>query len=167
MTGATATSGKRTQCLIIPDWPAKADTPDLQSITQLVHSFYGDVLQDPLLGPVFEKALRGRWNQHLQRLVDFWSTVALGQRSFKGDVLGQHMALEGITPAHFSAWMGLWQQHTERLFVPHVALDLQRAARGIARTLFRGYFGSGTAFGAALDSGETPSRARYRGVPET
>jgi len=76
--------------------------PSVESITQLVHGFYDDVRQDPLLGPVFEKALHGQWDAHLQRLVDFWSTVALGTRSFKGDVFGKHMALEGCgssTPA--------------------------------------------------------------------
>lgn len=120
--------------------------PSVESITRLVHGFYGDVRKDPLLGPVFEKALHGRWDAHLQRLVDFWSTVALGTRSFRGDVFGKHMALEGVTPAHFAAWVGLWQQHTARLFAPEVAQALQVAAHGIARNLFRGYFGSDPAF---------------------
>ena len=128
-----------------PDTQA-ALAPDVYRIAQLVHGFYADVRNDPLLGPVFEKALHGRWDAHLQRLVDFWSTVALGTRSFKGDVFGKHMALEGVTPAHFAAWVGLWQQHTSRLFAPEVAHHLQVAAHGIARNLFRGYFGSDPAF---------------------
>ena len=128
------------------DGPGGHAPPSVESITQLVHGFYGDVRRDPLLGPVFEKALHGQWDAHLQRLVDFWSTVVLGTRSFKGDVFGKHMALEGVTPAHFAAWVGLWQQHTSRLFAPEVARDLQVAAHGIARNLFRGYFGSDPAF---------------------
>lgn len=132
---------------------ALVQTPDLQTITQLVHDFYGDVRRDPLLGPVFDKALDGRWDAHLQRLVDFWSTVALGTRSFKGDVFAKHMALEGVTPAHFAAWVGLWQRHTNDLFVPGVAQDLQVAAHGIARNLFRGYFSSDPAFASPRDDG--------------
>ena len=139
-----------------PDTTA-ALTPDADRIALLVHGFYADVRNDPLLGPVFEKALHGRWDAHLQRLVDFWSTVALGTRSFKGDVFGKHMALEGITPAHFAAWVGLWQQHTNRLFAPEVAHDLQVAAHGIARNLFRGYFGSDPAF--------VPPRVEHGGHP--
>lgn len=131
--------------------PTALPGPSVESITQLVHGFYGDVRQDPLLGPVFEQALQGQWDAHLQRLVDFWSTVALGTRSFKGDVFGKHMVLEGITPAHFSAWTALWQQHTSRVFAPEVAQDLQVAAHGIARNLFRGYFGSTPAFAASRD----------------
>ena len=126
--------------------PTSQLTPSVESITQLVHGFYGDVRRDPLLGPVFDEALHGQWDAHLQRLVDFWSTGALGTRSFKGDVFGKHMALEGVTPAHFAAWVGLWQQHTSRLFAPEVARDLQVAAHGIARNLFRGYFGNDPGF---------------------
>jgi hemoglobin len=130
---------------------------DAGSIARLVHGFYADVRNDPLLGPVFEQALHGRWDEHLERLVNFWSTVALGTRSFKGDVFGTHMALEGITPAHFAAWVRLWQQHTSRLFAPEVAEDLQVAAHGIARNLFRGYFGSDPAF--------VPPRGEHGGHP--
>jgi hemoglobin len=131
--------------------------PNTESITQLVHGFYGDVRNDPLLGPVFEKALHGQWDAHLQRLVDFWSTVALGTRSFRGDVFGKHMALQGVTPAHFAAWVGLWQQHTSRLFAPEVAQDLQIAAHGIARNLFRGYFGTDPAFASPRAAHDTAS----------
>lgn len=120
--------------------------PGTESMAVLVHGFYADVRAHPLLGPVFEAALQGRWDAHLARLVDFWCTVALGARSFKGDVFGKHMALTGVTPAHFAAWVGLWQQHTSRLFAPEVAQELQVAAHGIARNLFRGYFGQDPAF---------------------
>lgn len=132
-----------------------AAAPTVETITALVHGFYADVRQDPLLGPVFEHALHGRWDAHLQRLVDFWSTVALGTRSFRGDVFSKHMALEGVTPAHFAAWVGLWKKHTEQLFAPDVARDLQVAAHGIARNLFRGYFGSEPGFIARHPDGHT------------
>lgn len=125
-----------------------ATQPTADTIAQLVQGFYADVRLDPLLGPVFERALHGQWDTHLQRLVDFWSTVALGTRSFKGDVFGKHMVLTGVTPAHFAAWTGLWQQHTNRMFAPDVARELQAAAHGIARNLFRGYFGHEPAFAA-------------------
>ena len=90
-------------------------TPTVESISELVHAFYADVRQDALLGPVFDEALNGQWDEHLHRLVDFWSTVLLGSRSFKGNVLGKHMQLQGITPAHFAAWVRLWNEHTARL----------------------------------------------------
>lgn len=116
--------------------------PNRESITALVHGFYADVRLDPLLGPVFERALAGQWEPHLKRLVEFWSTIVLGTRSFRGNVVGKHMELEGITPAHFATWVRLWAQHTSRLFTPGVAQQLQQAAHGVARNLFRAYFDS-------------------------
>ena len=68
--------------------------PSTESLTELVHSFYADVRADALLGPVFEEALHDRWEPHLGRMVDFWSTVALGSKSFSGNVFAKHMALQ-------------------------------------------------------------------------
>lgn len=115
--------------------------PTRESLTTLVHGFYADVRADPLLGPVFERAIGAHWDAHLARMVEFWSTVALGTRSYRGDVFGKHMALEGVTPAHFAAWVRLWAEHTSRLFAPETARELQVVAHGIARNLFRGLFG--------------------------
>ena len=119
----------------------KHAVPSTASLTALVHGFYADVRADPLLGPVFEEALRDRWEPHLARMVDFWSTVAMGSKSFSGNVFGKHMALSGVTPAHFAAWVRLWEHHTNALFAPDVAQELQITAHGIARNLFYGYFG--------------------------
>lgn len=131
--------------------------PDRAAVTALVTAFYADVQRDPLLGPVFERALHGQWDAHRARLVEFWSTVLLGTRSFRGDVMGRHMALEGITPAHFAAWVRLWQRHTTERFAPDVAERLQQAAHGIARNLFRGYFGAEPPFAAAQTGHPTHS----------
>ena len=128
------------------------NAPTTESITALVHGFYADVRADPLLGPVFEEALRDHWEPHLARMVDFWSTVLLGSKSFSGNVFAKHMALQGVTPAHFAAWVRLWGQHTDRLFAPEVAHELQATAHGIARNLFRGYFGTLPAFSGAAPS---------------
>ena len=115
--------------------------PTRENLATLVHGFYADVRADPLLGPVFERTIGAHWDAHLARMVEFWSTVALGTRSYRGDVFGKHTALEGVTPAHFAAWVRLWALHTGRLFAPDVARDLQAVAHGMARNLFRGLFG--------------------------
>lgn len=125
----------------VPSSPGTRGPLSRERLSTLVHRFYADVRADALLGPVFEDALHDRWEPHLERMVEFWSTVALGSRSFTGNVFGKHMALSGVTPAHFSHWVGLWKDNTERLFEPDVAHDLQVTAHGIARNLFHGYFG--------------------------
>ncbi|MBX3607231.1 MAG: group III truncated hemoglobin [Piscinibacter sp.] len=115
-------------------------------LAELVHEFYADVRADTLLGPVFDGLIGPRWEPHLLRMVEFWSTVALGTRSFRGNVYAKHMALDGVQPEHFLRWLTLWHRHTNRLLPPVDARELQRVAHGIARNLFHGFFGHFAAF---------------------
>ena len=97
---------------------------DRASITVLVHRFYDAIRADPDLGPVFEAELHGRWDAHLERMVDFWSTATKVSRSFRGNVYGKHMALPRIAPMHLKQWLRLWKVNTQALFAPAVAAEL-------------------------------------------
>ena len=121
--------------------PDRARPMNVQSLRELVESFYADVRRDPQLGPLFERVIGPDWTAHLERIHAFWSTVALGTRSFSGNVFGKHMAIEGVAPALFGRWLTLWQMHTERWLDPVDAATLQHTAQGIARNLFLGLFG--------------------------
>jgi hemoglobin len=114
---------------------------DRSSIHTLVHEFYADVRADPVLGPVFDGAIGNRWDAHLARMVEFWSTVMLGTHNFQGNVFGTHMALSGVEPEHFRRWLGMFFTTTERLFEPAVAQEFQVVGKRIASSLQYGYFG--------------------------
>jgi hemoglobin len=114
---------------------------DRSSIHTLVHEFYADVRADPVLGPVFDGAIGNRWDAHLARMVEFWSTVMLGTHDFQGNVFGTHMALSGVEPEHFRRWLGMFFATTERLFEPEVAQEFQVVGKRIASSLQYGYFG--------------------------
>ncbi len=45
-------------------------------IHDLVHAFYADVRRDPLIGPIFERQIEN-WDEHLEKLIAFWSSVTL------------------------------------------------------------------------------------------
>ncbi len=113
---------------------------DRASITVLVHRFYDAIRADPELGPVFEAKLHDHWDAHLERMVDFWCTAMKVSRSFRGNVYGKHMALPRIAPMHLKQWLRLWQAHTQALFAPSVAADLQDVATGVARVMHLGWF---------------------------
>ncbi len=49
--------------------------PDDAMLGRLVHEFYDRVRSDPLLGPVFADRIAD-WGPHLDRMVEFWSSVA-------------------------------------------------------------------------------------------
>ena len=113
---------------------------DRASITVLVHRFYDAIRADPDLGPVFEAELHGRWDAHLERMVDFWSTATKVSRSFRGNVYVKHMALPRIAPMHLKQWLRLWKVNTQALFAPAVAAELQDVATGVARVMHLGWF---------------------------
>jgi hemoglobin len=51
-------------------------------ITAVVDAFYMKVRRDPVLGPVFARAIADdAWPAHLAIIQDFWSSVMPGRRS--------------------------------------------------------------------------------------
>lgn len=116
----------------------------------LVHAFYADVRADTALGPVFDAAIGEHWTHHLERMVEFWSSLMLGSRGFSGNVYGKHMALEGVEPGHFERWMTHWHHHT-RHFAPDDRQRLRQAAQTIGRSLFLGFFNRSAEFIAGDD----------------
>lgn len=111
------------------------------AIATLVGDFYADIRRDSLLQPVFDGAIGADWAPHLARMVDFWCSVMLRSAEFKGNVYGTHMQLRGIEAEHFRRWLGLFEQHVRRLFVPAEAEAFLAAARRIAASLQYGFFG--------------------------
>lgn len=117
---------------------------DRNGVVDLIHAFYADVRSDPLLGPIFGEVIQDDWEPHLARMVEFWSTIMLGSRSFKGNVYGKHVELGQrlpVRPEHFFRWLTLWNKHTSGRFVRDIAQDMQTTAQGIGRNLFYGFFG--------------------------
>ena len=111
------------------------------SIKLLVRDFYADIRRDGVLQPVFDGAIGGNWEVHLERMVDFWCSVMLSSGEFKGNVYGKHMQLQGVEAEHFRRWLGLFEAHARRMFAPETAEAFLAAARRIAASLQYGYFG--------------------------
>jgi hemoglobin len=78
-------------------------------VERLVHDFYGRVRADAILGPIFESRLAGRWDAHLGKMVDFWSSIALKSGRYGGSPHVAHQRL-GLEPAHFERWLGLFEE---------------------------------------------------------
>jgi hemoglobin len=112
-----------------------------ESVATLVHTFYGGVRADPVLGPVFNAAIGEHWGPHLERMVAFWTTTMLKTQPFQGNVFAKHMALNGITPEHFQRWLTMFEATAARLFAPEVAAEFTLVARRIAASLQFGFLG--------------------------
>jgi truncated hemoglobin YjbI/tellurite resistance-related uncharacterized protein len=111
-------------------------TDELQAaLPDLIDTFYGRVRQDPELGPVFNDAVAD-WDHHLALLVEFWSSVMLGTRSFTGNPMQAHLKhAERISSDMFGRWLAIWGETTDALLSPAAASALQAKAARIGQSL--------------------------------
>lgn len=102
-------------------------------LRRLVYGFYARVRSDPLLGPVFADRIAD-WDPHLDRMVAFWSSVALMTGRYHGAPVPKHAGLP-VTWEHFERWLALFRETAEEVCSPAGAAHvIDRAAR-IARSL--------------------------------
>lgn len=117
---------------------AETDINDA-SIKRLVDHFYGKILEDDLLGPVFKRAIgetRDDWGPHLLTMYRFWSSVMQGTGRYKGNPVQAHRKLTPeVEPHYFDRWLALWADATEEVFAPEPAAQFQAKARNIAQSL--------------------------------
>ena len=95
--------------------PPTLTLPSEEQIKDLVDRFYSRVRQDELLGPVFARAVGDHWAEHLAKMSDFWSTVVLASRRYKGNPMQVHIDLPRLSEGHFDRWLSLWIITTSEL----------------------------------------------------
>ncbi|WP_421851510.1 group III truncated hemoglobin [Oricola sp.] len=106
-------------------------------IERLVHEFYSRVRKDKLLGPVFE-AIVEEWDDHLRKLCDFWSSVALLSGRYKGTPMQAHAAIGNISAQHFDRWLELFSATASDTCPQAAAVFFNDRAGRIAQSLERG-----------------------------
>lgn len=89
--------------------------PNEQQIKELVDSFYSRVRNDELLGPIFATAIGEHWEEHLAKIADFWSSVVLASRRYKGNPMLAHIALPRLGRDHFERWLSHWRATASEL----------------------------------------------------
>lgn len=117
----------------------KAITPAV--IASVVDDFYARCRRDPVLGPVFEAQVDD-WDEHLARIRAFWGAALLRDGGYSGRPLEAHLAIPGLAPEHFSAWLRLFaltvESHSPPLTEGDVALFKTRAGRMANRLMAAG-----------------------------
>ena len=106
---------------------------DEDTLRDLVHAFYGKVRGDSVLGPIFAARITD-WGPHLERMVAFWSSVALMTGRYHGRPVPAHTPLP-IDGAHFQRWLGLFRETAHEVCTPSGALHVIERAERIARSL--------------------------------
>lgn len=122
---------------------------DEAMIELLVHGFYDRVRADALLGPVFADRIAD-WAPHLERMVQFWSSVALMTGAYHGQPMRMHLPLP-IDGRFFDRWLQLFEETATDLCPPAASAHFVERARRIAESL---ELGIATAQGVRLAKGQ-------------
>ena len=102
-------------------------------ILKLISSFYVDVRQHAVLGPIFNTHIPD-WPAHLEKIAEFWALQTGGPTRYRGGFAGAHLPL-GLQAEHFQHWLGLWEWNNGRHLAPGEAEEMNRLAHEFARRL--------------------------------
>ncbi len=100
-------------------------------IELLVNTFYERVRKDGLIGPVFEEKIGAHWEEHLQKMYNFWENILLGNNVYQGRPFPPHARLP-IGQEHFNAWLGLFHHTVDELFSGPLADEAKKRSVMIA-----------------------------------
>ena len=112
---------------------------DDNMIERLVRGFYARVRDDDILGPIFATRIKD-WEPHLQKMCDFWSSVALMSGRYHGKPMAMHIPLP-VDARHFDRWLALFEATAQELCPSSAANHFIRLAHRIAETLKLGMAG--------------------------
>jgi hemoglobin len=113
-----------------------------EDVFLLVSTFYAKIKKDEFIGPIFLKAIPNEdWDNHLEKLTDFWETNLFFAKKYKGNPMQVHKQLDvennfTITQKHFGKWLELWITTLDELFVGEKVLKAKNSARSISFLLF-------------------------------
>lgn len=104
------------------------DITDRRDVILLVNTFYDKVKSDPLIGKLFSRVT---WDTHLPVMYSFWSSMMLGEASYRGNPLQKHLPLP-LEKEHFERWLALWMETVDELFKGDRAEEIKMRAQSIA-----------------------------------
>jgi|SRR5690606_31599095 len=106
----------------------KNDISTREDIEKLVNQFYEKVQKDQLLAPVFSHV---DWDHHLPIMYNFWSSMMLGDQSYRGNPLQKHLPL-AIEGEHFDQWLKLFHETIDANFAGEKAEEIKSRSLSIA-----------------------------------
>jgi len=118
----------------------RKDIKTRDDIYLLVTSFYKKVMNDELLGPFFNEKIKD-WDEHFERLTNFWESSLFLKTKYYGNPLEAHVKVDkennnSITELHFGIWLNLWYATIEEYFEGEYAENAKRRARKMGTFLY-------------------------------
>lgn len=115
-----------------------------EDVAFLVRQFYARIRTDEEIGFYFNKTIEN-WEEHLDKLTDFWEMNLFGGRNFHGNPIEAHNRVDknfnqSITPDVFGIWLNLWFLTIDEFFEGENADTLKRRARKMSTMLYMNIF---------------------------
>ena len=114
------------------------DLSTRSGIETLVTNFYAKVKCDSLIGPFFTEVAQVDWDAHIPMLCDFWESILLGTKGYKGNPLQAHQQLHkkaSLGTEHFERWTQLFIETVDEHFSGTLAETAKQRALSIATVL--------------------------------
>lgn len=116
----------------------ESDIKNNEDVRLLVDSFYEKVLKDEVIAYLFTEVAHLNVAEHMPVMYSFWSSILLGENSYKGNPMDKHFALnekEVLKKEHFDRWIKLWVETVDELFTGDVAEEAKNRAKQIAQLM--------------------------------
>ncbi len=116
----------------------KKDLYNREDVELLVDTFYDKVKANATIGYIFNDIAKVDWENHLPLMYSFWASILLGEHSFSGNPMDNHIQLSKIAPMtdiEFSEWLNIFAQTTDELFEGEKAEEAKTRASNIARLM--------------------------------
>jgi len=98
----------------------------------LLVAFYATVVKDPMLAPYFAGLDMGA---HMDRIVDFWSTMLFRTGRYSGNAFLPHLSMSGLTAEHFARWVTTLEGTVDDRYVGKHAELMKALAHRIAYSM--------------------------------
>lgn len=106
-----------------------------ETVGALVERFYAKIRGDAVLAPIFDKALAGRWDDHIATMREFWCSALRVKRDYHGDMLAAHQKLGKLPRSLFPRWLALFRETAAECFMEAPAKIICERALKTARNL--------------------------------
>lgn len=113
-----------------------------ENIRTLVMTFYAKIIKDDIVGPFFIAKLgddmsNEHWVTHLETIVGFWSSLALGKPKYNGNLFLPHTKLGQVKRETFEQWLKLFAQTLDEVYIEAIAVKFKERSIIIAGNFMR------------------------------
>jgi hemoglobin len=116
------------------------DLDNKQHISDFIEAFYGKILADPNLAPIFLDVAEIELDKHLPLIRSYWEKLLLGDTEYSRHTMNIHRALNTKRALHktdFERWLALFCQTADESYAGPRTKRAKQVATAIAANMQR------------------------------